>query len=134
LLALMVSNSSFRRSFEGDFGTSLSYLDSKFAWFGTTKRFETLSQTFVESKHGAFNAHHYRYSPTMSTFIVECDRATWEAARLDRLPADEGKALCEEIFYQTLDGHTLVNQQIFLAQLSWLWNRRWSVRNMVLRG
>ena len=127
-------NSLVRRSFEGDFGTSLSYLDSKFAWFGTTKRFETLSQTFVESKHGAFNAHHYRYSPTMSTFIVECDRSTWEAARLDRLPADEGKALCEEIFYETLDGHTLVTNKSSWRNFPWLWNERWSVRNMVLVG
>src|SRR4051812_3149022 len=65
-------NSLLRRSFEGDFGTSLSYSPNKFAWFGTAKRFETLSQTFVETECGAFNAHHYRYSPDMSTFLVEC--------------------------------------------------------------
>jgi 2-polyprenyl-6-methoxyphenol hydroxylase-like FAD-dependent oxidoreductase len=40
-------NSLVRRAFEGDFGTSLSYSANKFAWYGTTKRFETLSQTFV---------------------------------------------------------------------------------------
>src|SRR4029450_4557778 len=39
-------NSLVRRSFEGDFGASLSYSANKFAWYGTTKRFETLSQTF----------------------------------------------------------------------------------------
>lgn len=49
-------NSLVRRSYEGDFGTSLSYLDTKFAWFGTTKRFETLTQTFVDSEYGPFNA------------------------------------------------------------------------------
>ena len=56
-------NSLVRRTFEGDFGTSLSYSANKFAWYGTTKRFETLSQTFVKTDLGAFNAHHYRYSP-----------------------------------------------------------------------
>ena len=71
-------NSLVRRSFEGDFGTSLSYSANKFAWYGTTKRFETLSQTFVRTDLGAFNAHHYRYSPAMSTFLVECDLATWQ--------------------------------------------------------
>jgi len=30
-------NSVVRRSHEGDFGTSLSWLDTKFAWFGTTR-------------------------------------------------------------------------------------------------
>ena len=53
-------NSQLRRSFEGDFGTSISYSSNKFAWYGTTKRFPTLSQTFVETPLGSFNAHHYR--------------------------------------------------------------------------
>src|SRR5258708_3636490 len=34
-------NSMVRRSFEGDFGSSLSYSPNQFAWYGTTKRFET---------------------------------------------------------------------------------------------
>ena len=71
-------NSLVRRAFEGDFGTSVSYSANKFAWYGTGKRFETLSQTFVETGLGAFNAHHYRYAPDMSTFLVECDRDTWQ--------------------------------------------------------
>ena len=72
-------NSLVRRSCEGDFGTTISHSSNKFAWYGTTKRFETLSQTFVETELGAFNAHHYRYAPAMSTFLVECDMATWQA-------------------------------------------------------
>ena len=55
-------NSFVRRSFEGDFGTSMSYASNKFAWYGTSKRFETLSQTFVETEQGSFTAHHYRYA------------------------------------------------------------------------
>lgn len=82
-------NSLIRRSFEGDFLTSISYLDEKFVWFGTTKTFDTLTQTFVRSKYGTFNAHHYRYSPTMSTFIVECDRDSWLRAGFDSLSPEE---------------------------------------------
>ncbi len=127
-------NSLVRRSFEGDFGTSLSYLDTKFAWFGTTKRFETLTQTFVDSEYGPFNAHHYRYAPAMSTFIVECDRATWLRAGLDRLPADDGRALCEKVFADTLDGHPLISNRSVWRNFPWLWNERWSMSNMVLLG
>lgn len=36
-------NSVARRTHEGDFATSLSYLDSKFIWYGTTKLFSTLT-------------------------------------------------------------------------------------------
>src|SRR5262245_57329052 len=61
-----------------DFGTTVTPLANKFAWFGTTRIFSTLTQTFVENAHGTFNAHHYRHSPEMSTFVFECDEATWE--------------------------------------------------------
>jgi 2-polyprenyl-6-methoxyphenol hydroxylase-like FAD-dependent oxidoreductase len=127
-------NSLMRRSLEGDFRTTLSYLDNKFAWFGTTKRFETLTQTFVATEFGTFNAHHYRYSPTMSTFIVECDRATWLRAGFDRLSPDESQALCERVFAESLDGHPLVSNKSVWRNFPWIWNERWSHRNMVLVG
>lgn len=127
-------NSLVRRTFEGDFKTSLSYDDNKFAWYGTTKRFETLTQTFVETGLGSFNAHHYRYSPTMSTFIVECDRATWLRAGFAEKTEDESRALCEKVFADTLEGHPLVSNKSFWRNFPWLWNDRWSHRNMVLVG
>ena len=71
-------NSLVRRSYENEFGASVSHSTNKFAWFGTSKTFATLSQTFVKTDLGTFNAHHYRYSQDMSTFLVECDAATWE--------------------------------------------------------
>jgi len=95
-------NSLMRRSFEGDFGTSLSYSANKFAWYGTTKRFETLSQTFVQTELGAFNAHHYRYSPEMSTFLVECDLATWNRYGFADKTPEQSKAICERVFAATL--------------------------------
>lgn len=127
-------NSLIRRSYEGDFGTSLSYLDEKFAWFGTTKPFNTLTQTFIKNQFGTFNAHHYRYAPDMSTFIVECDRDTWLKGEFDRLDDDSSRARCEEIFSETLDGHPLIANKSQWRNFPWLWNERWSHRNMVLLG
>lgn len=127
-------NSLVRRGLEGDFGTSLGYLDNAFAWFGTAKPFDTLTQTFVETGHGTFNAHHYRYQPGMSTFIVECDRATWLRAGLDRLSPDASRALCERAFAAALDGHPLVANRSTWRNFPWVWNARWSVGRMVLVG
>src|SRR5664279_2019262 len=127
-------NSLVRRTFEGDFGTSLSYSANKFAWYGTTKRFETLSQTFVGTERGAFNAHHYRYSPGMSTFLVECDLATWHAYGFADKTIDESKAICEQVFAATLDGHPLISNKSVWRNFPWIWNERWSFKNMVLVG
>ena len=127
-------NSLVRRTFEGDFATSISYSANKFAWYGTTKRFETLSQTFVETELGAFNAHHYRYSPDMSTFLVECDRATWQRYSFADKTVEESKAICERVFASTLDGHPLVSNKSVWRNFPWIWNEHWSLGNMVLIG
>jgi 2-polyprenyl-6-methoxyphenol hydroxylase-like FAD-dependent oxidoreductase len=134
ILATDGVNSLIRRSYEGDFGTSLSYLDEKFVWFGTTKPFDTLTQTFIKNQFGTFNAHHYRYAPGMSTFIVECDRNSWLKAGFDHLDEDSSRARCEDIFSETLDGHPLIANKSQWRNFPWLWNERWSHRNMVLLG
>lgn len=127
-------NSIVRRSFEGDFGTSISYATNKFAWYGTAQRFDTLSQTFVETEHGSFNAHHYRYAPDMSTFLVECDRTTWLRYGFAEKSIDESKAICERVFADVLGGQPLISNRSVWRNFPWLWNDRWSFRNMVLIG
>jgi 2-polyprenyl-6-methoxyphenol hydroxylase-like FAD-dependent oxidoreductase len=134
ILAADGLNSLIRRSFEGDFGTSLSYSANKFAWYGTAKRFETLSQTFVKTDNGTFNAHHYRYSPTMSTFLVECDLPTWQAYGFADRTVEESKTICEQVFAATLDGHGLISNKSVWRNFPWIWNERWSFKNMVLIG
>ncbi len=127
-------NSLVRRSFEGDFKTSLSYLENKFIWYGTTQRFDALTQTFVETELGAFNAHHYRYAAEKSTFIIECDRATWLRAGFDRLPPDETQRVLHRVFAASLRGHKLISNKSVWRNFPCIWNERWSFRNMVLVG
>jgi 2-polyprenyl-6-methoxyphenol hydroxylase-like FAD-dependent oxidoreductase len=127
-------NSLVRRLFEGDFGFSVSYSTNKFAWYGTTKTFATLSQTFVRTDRGAFNAHHYRYSPAMSTFLVECDRATWQTYDFANKSVEESQAICEQVFAETLDGHGLISNKSVWRNFPWVWNEHWSHGNMVLIG
>jgi 2-polyprenyl-6-methoxyphenol hydroxylase-like FAD-dependent oxidoreductase len=127
-------NSQMRRLFEGDFGASVSYSSNKFAWYGTTKPFPTLSQTFVETELGAFNAHHYRYAPAMSTFLVECDRATWQRYDFAEKSVDQSRAICEEVFADVLDGHPLLSNRSVWRNFPWIWNEHWSFGNIVLIG
>jgi 2-polyprenyl-6-methoxyphenol hydroxylase-like FAD-dependent oxidoreductase len=127
-------NSFVRRSLDGEFGTRVSHSSNKFAWYGTTKRFETLSQTFVETKLGSFNAHHYRYAPGMSTFLVECDMATWQAYGFAGKSVEQSQAICEAVFAATLDGHPLLSNKSGWRNFPWIWNERWSSGNIVLIG
>lgn len=127
-------NSLVRRSSEREFGASIRLLTNRFAWFGTTKRFETLTQTFVETDLGSFNAHHYRYAPDASTFIVEVDAATFTRAGFARMDESETRGLCERVFAQALDGHSLISNNSVWRQFPIVHNERWSVRKTGLRA
>jgi 2-polyprenyl-6-methoxyphenol hydroxylase-like FAD-dependent oxidoreductase len=127
-------NSLVRRSFENEFGATVAHSTNRFAWYGTTKIFATLSQTFVKTERGSFNAHHYRYSQGMSTFLVECDAATWDAYGFADKTIEDSQAICEQVFADTLDGHKLISNKSVWRNFPWIWNERWSHGKMVLIG
>jgi 2-polyprenyl-6-methoxyphenol hydroxylase-like FAD-dependent oxidoreductase len=126
------ANSFVRRT--RDFGTTITPLTNKFAWFGTRKPFRTLTQTFVENEHGTFNAHHYRHAPDMSTFVLECDAATWERAGFARMDETGTRAYCERVFARELDGQPLIVNRSIWRRFPRITNTRWSVGNRVLVG
>jgi 2-polyprenyl-6-methoxyphenol hydroxylase-like FAD-dependent oxidoreductase len=116
------------------FGTTIRELTNRFAWFGTTQRFDTLTQTFRETPLGHFNAHHYRYAPAMSTFIVECDAATFDRAGFATMDEATTRATLERVFAQELDGQRLVSNRSVWRRFPILRNARWSVGRTVLIG
>jgi 2-polyprenyl-6-methoxyphenol hydroxylase-like FAD-dependent oxidoreductase len=128
------ANSLVRRIFESGFHPEVELLGNRFAWYGTRRSFDCLTLTFRESEHGAFVAHHYRYSPEMSTFIVECDAATWSRAGFENMPDGVSRAYCERVFAEDLAGETLVENKSAWRQFPLLSNRNWSVGNKVLIG
>ena len=127
-------NSIARRSFEGDFGTSLSYSANKFAWYGSTKRFETLSQTLWKPTAARSTRITIDTRLTMSTFLVECDLATWQRYGFADKTVEQSQAICEQVFASTLEGHRLVSNKSVWRNFPWIWNEHWSFKNMVLVG
>ncbi|HVL36101.1 MAG TPA: FAD-dependent monooxygenase [Burkholderiales bacterium] len=109
-------------------------LTNRFVWYGTTRVFECLTLTFRESEHGPFVAHHYRYSPAMSTFLVECEAATWHRAGFERMTDEESRAYCETVFARDLAGHRLVSNKSVWRTFALLANKIWSIGNAVLIG
>ena len=127
-------NSLVRRSYEREFGATTRLLTNRFAWFGTSKPFETLTQTFIETERGFFNAHHYRYEAGLSTFIVEVDQASFERAGFAQMNDAKTRALCERIFSKVLDGHALISNNSTWRQFPIVHNDRWRAHNTVLIG
>jgi 2-polyprenyl-6-methoxyphenol hydroxylase-like FAD-dependent oxidoreductase len=116
------------------FAPQVEWLSNRFAWYGTRQRFDCLTLTFRENAEGAFVAHHYRYSASMSTFIVECDAATFARAGLDRMGDDASRAYCERVFAPDLGGYGLVSNNSVWRRFPLLSNPVWTAGNRVLIG
>ncbi len=127
-------NSLMRTSNPAAFQTSLDTFSNHFAWFAVEKAFDTLTQTFVKTEHGAFNAHHYRYTPSRSTFIVECDQPTFDAYGFATLDEDQTAEICEGVFADCLGGAKLIKNKSVWRQFPKLWCDRWVADNRVLLG
>ena len=116
------------------FGTSCDWRPNKFIWYGTTREFDSLSLTFRETGHGVFCAHHYRFGPGMSTFLVEVEEETWKRAGFEQMNPEDTIRHCERVFARDLGGHRILSNNSYWRNFPVIWNEHWSIDNVVLLG
>jgi anthraniloyl-CoA monooxygenase len=128
-------NSLVRRTYSGVFEPSLDVRKNKYIWLGTRKLFDGLTLIFKEAGEGLFITHAYKFDPTTSTFIVECDEQTWSRAGLEGMTDDETCRYLAGVFEKDLGGEPLLSNN-FVKWLNFILikNRRWSYGNVVLIG
>jgi anthraniloyl-CoA monooxygenase len=108
---------------------------NKYIWLGTPRLFHGLTLTFRRTEWGPFASHSYKFSPTRSTFIVECDPDTWERAGF-RATGDEQMAdRLAALFRDDLAGEPLLtNDFVRWLNFTLVSNRRWCHDRVVLLG
>ncbi len=131
-------NSALRASHAAHFSPDLDVRTAKYIWLGTDLPFDAFTFYFVENAHGVFQAHCYRFDARTSTFIVECDEASYRRAGFDRLDLPGTVAACEALFAPWLGGHRLRSNALPTAA-PWtsfvrVRNRSWFHDNIVLVG
>lgn len=102
-------NSLVRKRYTDTFRPDIDTRKCRFVWLGTKKMFDAFNFIFVQTEHGWFQAHAYRFEDGTSTFIVETPEETWKAAGIDQMSQEEGIAYCEKLFAPYLDGHPLIS-------------------------
>ena len=129
------ANSLVRRAHAEAFGPSIEYGRNKYIWLGTPRLFHGLTLTFVEHPTGLYAAHSYKFAGHMSTFIVECSEATWEAAGFATMSEAETTAFLERVFEGDLDEQPLLAKN-FVKWLNFplIRNARWFGDRVVLLG
>jgi len=109
-------------------------LTNWFIWYGTRRVFDTLTLTFRANNDGHFVAHHYRYTPEMSTFIVECDAETYDAAGFAGMSEVDSQAYCQRVFAGDLGDNTLTSNNSTWRQFPVTSVENWIDGNRVLIG
>ncbi len=129
------ANSVVRRAYQDFFQPSIDVRKNKYIWLGTNQLFHGLTLIFRENEAGHFIAHSYKFNKTTSTFIVECDEATWRNAGFDNKSEPETCEYLQRVFEADLGGHKLLtNNFVRWINFPLVRNRKWSHENLVLLG
>ena len=127
-------NSWLRTTLNAHFGASKEPRLNKWVWYATTKRLDSVGLVFQDTPFGTFIAHNYRFSAELGTFVIECNEDTWRKAGLDTATDAQSRAICEEVFREQLDGHSLVSNRSLWFNPEFVTSKKWSHRNLVLIG
>jgi anthraniloyl-CoA monooxygenase len=127
-------NSAVRDRYRDQFQPDVSVRSNKYIWFGTRRLFHGLTLTFRETGDGVFAAHSYKFDSGTSTFIVECDERTWDAAGFASMSDDETRAHLAMVFARDLDGHELLSNNSKWINFLLVRNARWGFENVALVG
>jgi anthraniloyl-CoA monooxygenase len=127
-------NSTTRQRYAEFFGPELGVRSNKYIWYGTNRLFHGLTLTFRERASGVFAAHSYKFNKTTSTFIVECDKATWRDAGFAQMSDEETREYLQEVFRDDLEGHPLLSNNSKWINFINVRNANWSHHNVVLLG
>lgn len=128
------SNSAMRNLHAEAFGTRTHNLTNYLAWYGLGRPLVPNGLSFRRAGGGYYVGHYYAYTPSMSTFVAECDAATWREAGLGTMSEPERRAHMERVFEPELQGAPLIDNKSNFRNLPVTTNERWTWRNIVLLG
>jgi len=134
LLAADGVNSTVRVRYAEQFQSELDLRANRYIWYGTNQLFHGLTLTFRENEAGVFAAHSYKFNPTTSTFIIECDPLTWTSAGFEGMSDEETRAYLGDVFASDLHGRTLLSNNSKWINFLLVKNRNWFFDNVVLLG
>ncbi|HLH60259.1 MAG TPA: FAD-dependent monooxygenase [Ktedonobacteraceae bacterium] len=134
LIAADGINSIVRKAYESIFKPSIELGKARYIWLGANKVLDAFTFIFRENEHGLFQVHAYPFSGTTSTFIVECDEATWLSAGLDQADEAQSLAFCQRLLARDLNGAQLLSNNSKWINFATLKTQHWHHQNIVLLG
>ena len=133
-------NSRTRTLYSDSFKPEVDQRLCQFIWLGTHQKFsDAFTFIFEETEHGWVWAHAYQFDDNTATFIVECAQDTFEKFAFADMTQRESIAVCEKIFAEYLNGHSLMTNANHIRGSAWIRFPRvlcetWHHENVVLLG
>ncbi len=134
LVAADGANSVIRDRYAAEFQTEVTDLANYFSWYGVETTYDAHTLTFKSHQGGVYCAHHYRYTPAMSTVVAEVDAQTWESSGMAGMTDEQRKHHFEDIFKDTLDAQPLISNRSLWRRWRLVKNGKWHHKNIVLIG
>ncbi len=134
LIAADGINSLARKTYADHFIPRVTNGRARYIWLGANRLLDAFTFIFCENEHGLFQVHAYPFSGTTSTFIVECDEASWLKAGLDTASEEQSLAYCQNLLADHLGGARLLSNNSKWISFPTLKTRRWHYKNIVLLG
>ncbi|MCI0665177.1 MAG: FAD-dependent monooxygenase, partial [Acidobacteria bacterium] len=129
------AGSLLRHTYRDFFEPSVDLRKNKYIWLGTNQLFHGLTLTFRTNRDGYFIAHSYKFNKTTSTFIVECNEATWRKAGFDSKSEAETCEYLQHVFDADLrERPLLTNNFVRWINFPLIRNQHWWHENIVLLG
>ncbi len=134
LIAADGVNSVVRKTYASPFKPSIELGKARYIWLGAHKVLDAFTFIFKANEHGLFQVHAYPFSGTTSTFIVECDEASWLKAGLDKASEQESLEYCQQLLADYLDGAKLLSNNSKWINFPTLKTKVWHHQKIVLLG
>jgi anthraniloyl-CoA monooxygenase len=134
LIAADGINSLVRKTYPEQFEPSIETGKARYIWLGAHKVLDAFTFLFCENEHGLFQVHAYPFNGDTSTFIVECDEASWLRAGLDTADDAQSMNYCQTLLAPYLQEAPLLSNSSKWIRFPTLKTRHWHYKHMVLLG
>ncbi len=128
------ANSVVRAKYSQEFGANLDFRPNRFVWLGSDFPFSAFTFHFIESEHGLWRTHCYRYMEGMSTVIIECTDETFQNTGLGETDEDAAVAYVKNFMEPYIRDAQLIKNRSHWRQFPIIECERWVHDNMVLAG
>ncbi len=127
-------NSIARDQWSSEFKPNLDFRPNRFVWLGSDFNFSAFTFHFIESEHGLWRTHCYRYEQDRSTLIIECTDDTFQNTGIGITDEDATVDYVANMLRPYIGDAMIIKNRSHWRQFPNITAETWTFDNVVLAG